>query len=157
MHLALLAILNHLGPIGCWDSVSVAPPLPGVTLALPGLIKVSYDHSLQSRTLYAGRNSLRNMFLQSHHLDQGADVSTNSKYTIFDVKNRSDIPAHTGVLGSPMLNSKSESSQVEPNPNKTRNKKIPVTKSKFIWLVWPIPKIRHPSSWVDRIRLFIAH
>ena len=33
-----------------------------------------------------------------------------------------------GVLGSPIINSKSGPSQVEPNPNKTRNDKIPITK-----------------------------
>ena len=42
-----------------------------------------------------------------------------------------ETPKHLmgGLLGSPMINSKSGPSQVEPNPNKTQNNKIPVTKS----------------------------
>ena len=36
------------------------------------------------------------------------------------------------VLGSPIINSKSGPSQVEPNPNKTRNNKIPITKPNHV-------------------------
>ena len=38
----------------------------------------------------------------------------------------------SNVLGSPITNSKSGTSQVEPNPNKTRNNKIPITKPNHV-------------------------
>ena len=36
------------------------------------------------------------------------------------------------VLGSPITNSESGTSQVEPNPNKTRNNRIPITKPNYV-------------------------
>ena len=36
------------------------------------------------------------------------------------------------MLGSPIINSKSGPSQVEPNPNKTQNDKIPITKPNHV-------------------------
>ena len=46
------------------------------------------------------------------------------------------------VLESPMINSKPRPSQAEPDPNKTRNSKIPVTKSNHV------PQV----SWADIVR-----
>ena len=53
----------------------------------------------------------------------------------------------TRLLGSPMINSKSGLSQVEPNLNKTRNSKIPVTKSNHA------PQV----SWADIVRKESIH
>ena len=51
------------------------------------------------------------------------------------------------VLGSPIINSKSGPSQVEPNPNKTRNNKIPITKPNHV------PQV----TWADIARKESIH